>query len=219
MSLFIIPEGGLSNMLRVVFSWYQKAKTENKSLNVLWIPNSVCPGNFLDLFEPINGINFIHNLMTNGIDYKGCFALSIFNSPKMYIYLKLLPELKSSVDDNLSTLENFIAIHVRRTDHIKDAKSTGLYTSDEMFFSFLDKHSNMNIYLATDNRDTQDIFVSKYSTRIKCLKWINPTNNFRQTTLKDAVIDIFTCIKAKEFMGSGWSSFTDLINDLRIINN
>jgi hypothetical protein len=88
-----------------------------------------------------------------------------------------------------------------------------------MFFSFLDKHSNMNIYLATDNRDTQDIFVNKYSTRIKCLKWINPTNNIRQTTLKDAVIDIFTCIKAKEFMGSGWSSFTDLINDLRIINN
>jgi hypothetical protein len=47
------------------------------------------------------------------------------------------------------------------------------------------------------------------------MKWITPRRTLRQTDLEDAIVDIYTCVGATAFLGSGWSSFTDLINDLR----
>ena len=39
----------------------------------------------------------------------------------------------------------------------------------------------------------------------------------RQTPLSDALIDVLICVKATHFKGSGWSSFSGLIDILRDI--
>jgi hypothetical protein len=72
----------------------------------------------------------------------------------------------------------------------------------------------MKIYIATDNKDTQDIFINKYNDRL-IIKKIIPSKNLRQTSVQDAVVDIYICAGAKYFMGSIGSSFTDLINYIR----
>ena len=82
--------------------------------------------------------------------------------------------------------------------------------------NFIDKcPSTMKIYIATDNKDTQDIFINKYKDRI-IIKKIVPSNELRQTSLQDAVVDIYICAGANYFLGSNGSSFSDLINNLRI---
>ena len=72
----------------------------------------------------------------------------------------------------------------------------------------------MKIYIATDNKNTQDIFYNKYNDRI-IMKKIIPSDNLRQTSVQDAVVDIYICAGAKYFMGSIGSSFTDIINYLK----
>lgn len=223
MTLVIMPEGGLCNMLRVVFSWYAKAKKEGRELIVCWVISDACPGFFLDYFMPIAGIKFIKGFVP-GIhyDYQGCEVLREFNHPSMYTPLKPKPNIQERINTNIAELRKgevgFIAIHARRTDHIKDALANNLYTSDDAFFEFLDKQSlESNIYLATDNLATQEIYKARYGERIKALKWITPRRTLRQTGIEDAVVDIFTCVGANAFLGSGWSSFSDLINDLRIL--
>ena len=77
-----------------------------------------------------------------------------------------------------------------------------------IFFKFIDSQpKNIYIYLATDNRKTQDKFIKKYGNRIKINKMIIQNDKVRQTNLEDAIIDLFVCSRAKKFKGSGWSSF------------
>lgn len=224
MTFIIMPEGGLCNMLRVVFSWYAKAKKEGRELIVCWAISDACPGFFLDYFEPITGIRFIKGYNPNAkYDYQGCGVLEEFNHPNMYAALNPKPFIKARIDANIGELKNssagFIAIHVRRTDHIRDAIANNKFTSDATFFQFLDKQSSAtNIYLATDNLRTQELYKARYDGRIKAIKWITTRNSLRQTNLEDAVVDIYTCAAANAFLGSGWSSFSDLINDLRMIS-
>jgi len=225
MSLVILPTGGLSNMLRVTFSYYMKALLENKKLIVIWIHTEACPGFFTQYFNIPDNIEFItvydYNKSSQrlSIEYNGCSVHSNFNTPSMYSNLSPNTNILTHVKNNITMLENkYIAVHIRRTDHIAMAKSVNQFTTDDEFIEFLDTYPDYNIYLATDNRQTQDIFFNnnKYKHRIKVIKFINPLQRqLRYTTLEDTIIDIFTCVNAMFFKGSGLSSFTDLINDLR----
>jgi len=224
MTLVIMPEGGLCNMLSVVFSWYAKAKKEGRELVVCWALSDACPGFFLDYFEPVPGIRFIKGYNPGAkYDYQGCGVLEEFNHPSMYAALKPKAYIQVRVDANIAELKSgglgFVAIHARRTDHVMDAMANKKFTSDATFFQFLDKQpQETNIYLATDNLGTQETYKARYGERIKAMKWITPRRALRQTGIEDAVVDIYTCVAANAFLGSGWSSFSDLINDLRCLN-
>lgn len=223
MTLVIMPEGGLCNMLRVIFSWYAKAKKASRELIVCWVISDACPGFFLDYFEPVPGIRFIKGYNPGAkYDYQGCGVLKEFNHPSMYVALKPKAHIQAKVNANIAELgasgTGFIAIHARRTDHIKDAMANNKFTSDATFFEFLDKQPlGTNIYTSTDNLETQEIYKARYGNRIKVIKWITPRRALRQTDLQDAIVDIYTCVSANAFLGSGWSSFSDLINDLRML--
>ena len=44
--IVIQPTSGLGNKLRVIFSYYELAKKQNKKLYVIWIINNACNGFF-----------------------------------------------------------------------------------------------------------------------------------------------------------------------------
>lgn len=220
--LIIYPCGGLCNKLRVTLSYYQFAKIQNKNLIVIWDNTSACNGFFLDYFEPIENVSFIQNNTNNyKIFYNG---FSIHPDFPFYITpeLKLLPNMLSEIKKRLDILENnYIAVHIRRTDHINDAKQNNLFTSDDEFYNFIDNTINntcnttLNLYVATDNKNTYNIFKNKYKTKVKIDYPVVIHNSLRHTSLKDSIIDLYMCSYSKSFKGSGWSSFTDTIFQLR----
>jgi len=218
----IKPTGGLCNYLRVIFSYYEYARKNNLELNVIWIKSNACPGYFLDYFEPITNVNFINYIEKDAkIDYEGYQWHPNFNPYQIYVYseLKLKSYLQKIVDDKLDLLnKNYISLHIRRTDHIELAKSNNHYTDDKEFIDFIDKSdNNKNIYIATDNEITYNKFKEKYQNRIKFDYHKTNNNSLRKTSLQDAIIDIYMCVYSDDFMGSGWSSFSDLIKRLRMV--
>jgi hypothetical protein len=220
-SYVIHPVGGLCNHLRVIFSYLAYCKSINKSMIVIWESGPHCPGFFLDYFEPIPNVTFLTNNTNNyRIDYKGFSVHPDYRPEEKDIYqdLKLIPSLQSEIDDIVHQISPYIATHIRRTDHIHLAKSANAYTDDQEFMSFMNLHKDLNIYVATDNLGTQTAFYDIYKDRIKCIEFIKPSINLRQTNLKQSIKDIFLCIKAKEFKGSGYSSFTDIIIAIRRTN-
>ena len=211
----IKPNGGLCNYLRVVFSYYIKARKLNQELVVIWKITSECNGFFLDYFMPIKNITFKkENNDKLKINYCGCYANK--NYKINYSMLELLPELKNIILSKMDILNNnYNAIHVRRTDHTNLAKKKNKYTSNEMFFEFIDKNKdNKCIYIATDNQKTYNEFKDIYKDNIK-INYHNEINGLRKTSLKDAIIDLYMCVYANNFMGSGYSSFSGLINTIR----
>ncbi len=130
--------------------------------------------------------------------------------------------MKKKIEDKKRILgDNYISVHVRRTDHVELAKKHEQYTSDETFYDFIDKFdSNMNIYIATDDEKTYYKFKEKYSNRIKFnFPEKNNKHSLRQTSLEDAIIDMYVCSFSKYYMGTKRSSFSrviKLIKDSRI---
>jgi hypothetical protein len=178
----------------------------------------MCPGYFLDYFEPIPHVSFKKQIDKDvKIDYKGYSVMKNFQ-PK-YDKLKLKSYIKKIIFDKVDILnKNYISVHIRRTDHIKLAKKNNRYTTDDEFIDFLDKSdNNKNIYIASDNEITYNKFKKKYQNRIKFDYHKTNKSAIRQTSLQDAIIDIYMCVYSDDFMGSGWSSFSDLIKMLRML--
>ena len=223
--MLIIPKGGLCNYLRVIISYYEYARTIDEELIVVWEVSESCPGFFLDYFEPISNITFLTEKPSDDmkVEYIGCSPHPNFKGnyrSKFGGWCNLIPKhsIKKKIEEKRNILkDNYISIHVRRTDHVGLAKKNNRFISDEEFFNFIDESYNYkNIYLATDDKDTYYKFKKKYPDQI-LFKYHKTRNEdcLRQTSLEDAIIDIYICSFSKYFKGSGWSSFSDVIQIIR----
>jgi len=207
------PYGGLNNRLRVILSYLYKANIENKKLKIIWDVNEVCNDKFENLFEDIPNVEIIYNKIEH--DYHTCFEDNKdYIKNNYYDLLKPISIVQESIDNTIKLLNNnYIACHIRRTDSI--GHPSFKHNTDEDYINFINQYdTNLKIYIATDNRDTQDIFVKKYGDRY-VVKLIEPNNNLRQTSVRDAVVDLFVCVNAKYFLGTFGSSFSDTIYQMR----
>ena len=112
---------------------------------------------------------------------------------------------------------NYIAVHIRRTDHAKWIKTKGKYEDDNLFFKFIDENikENQNIYAATDCLKTYTKFKDKYKDKIK-FEFHKTENRWPTvTSLKDAIIDLFMCANANNFRGTYYSSYSGAIKSIR----
>ena len=212
--IIIEPTGGLCNRLRVIFDHLHRALRDNKALVVVWRKKQECGEHYLDYFHKIENVTFVENLQAGShIDYRGCSG-----NPPNYAGLKLQKSLHdeiSSVRQKLFGDFNYIAVHIRRTDHIQLAQSKDRYTDDLCFQKFVDHQPKYKVYLATDNAETQNLFLSLYPERVVVYQRIRPSSSLRQTSLKHSIMDLYLCISAIYFLGSGYSSFSDLITRFR----
>lgn len=211
--------GGLCNRLRTLFSYNQYAKFLNKKLVFIWNKNEQCTGLFLDYFEPVENILFLENNNDNlNIDYTSHHGLS--NYPSNYSELKLLPSILEKIKEKINILErNYISFHIRRTDHINYAKNIGKYVDDNFFIDFIEKNlQDKNLFIAADNKETYNLFKSKYETNVKFDYYNTIINKTRQTTLEESIIDIYVCVYSSKFTGTTHSSFSALIDALRKSN-
>lgn len=206
-------ESGLCDRLRVIFSYLKKSRENKEILQTSWIKNDDCNGCFWDFFENIEDIHFNK---TN--DYPHRFLPhNDYNLDKIFVFQSL--KTKKEIDEKINSMiqkmnKNYIAIHIRRTDRL--SRPTGsLLTTDDDFHTYLSKFNDNNIFLATDNRDTQLLFKEKYKERLYFSSEIIESKELRQTSLELAIIDLFTCIKAKYFFGTNLSAFSKTIYQFR----
>lgn len=206
--LIIAPKGGLGNRLRVVFSYLIVALQSDRSLTVNWEVDRYCPAHFLDVFRPIAAIAFS--------DAKPQIKTSRRADVKFSLYIPALKLLKPlnlpEIQQKTQEWGDFSAVHIRRTDHIQLAKKNGRYVDLDYFEDFIRKQDKC--FLATDCQETQKYLLGKYP-QILVWRRIEESRRLRQTELRDSVSDMWCCIGAAQFLGTPFSSFSDLIQLLR----
>ena len=220
--VIVKTQAGLCNRLYVLLSYLKLAQSLNKKLKIHWQPDKFCNGFFLDYFKPIPDVVFERTNPTNNI-----FGDGLFSTHPDYADLYALDWNKLIVNDILTQQiekrieqlgANYIAVHISRTDAIRDAIRKGLYTDDNQYIDFIKKNSkNHNLYIATDNTQTVIKFNQIFKSIVKCKSPNMNVNQVRQTSLDDAIIDIFVCAKANKFMGTKCSSFSQVIECLRLV--
>jgi hypothetical protein len=218
----IYPTGGLCNYLRVLMSYYLYCKLNDKQLICIWHEYYACPGFFLDYFEQLENVIFLRQKPDNMvINYHGVECHPDFDHSNKFIYdnLKLLPHMEEEVNKIINKIPGkYTALHIRRTDFVVFSKEKNNYIEDDEFINFCNNSDN-SIYLATDNNNTQDFYQNLFKnklhfyTKIEDHCYVGPR---RFTNLKHAIIDIYVCVAADKFMGTSLSSFSYLIEQLRL---
>ena len=218
---------GLCNRLKILLSYlYQlhNNKFGNKKLRIIWNINDDCPDIFNNLFEPFENVDMAYdnkNIYFIDLNLYTCNNINTdYISHNYYKLLKPLPHIQENIDNTKKLLQKsnpaYIACHIRRTDILKlyEILNITTYLSDQDYMHFINQYpSNVKVYIATDNYETQQKFINFYGNRL-IYKKIESSSNLRQTSLQDAVVDMYICAGAKYFLGS-ISNFTDMINQLR----
>jgi hypothetical protein len=218
----VYARDGLNNKLRVMLSYLYVANVENKKLRIIWVKDIQCPEDFKNLFEPINNVEIIYseNIISNNlIDFNvGWNPDDRYIKNNYFKYLKPIKTIQDDIDQLKILLQNnYIACHIRRTDisTLQNILSDFYINEDDAYVNFINQYpEDLKIYIATDNKDTQDKFINIYGNRI-IYKIISKSDNLRQTSVQDAVKDMYVCAGATYFMGSPHSSFSDTINEIR----
>lgn len=192
---YIKPTGGLGNYLRVIFSWLNKARASGQHLTVIWERTAACNGNYDELFEPIRDMTVVR-WTTKPLDYVGCNACGDYS-----LVRELVLKVPLSIECTWSS-----AIHVRGTD---------FGAADLTPFIRFIEQTNGTVFLATDDAVIQKELLTKYGNKIKVHNIIKDSGSLRATTLKQALIDMYTCVRAGRFLGTEKSTFTDIIKLLR----
>lgn len=210
----IIPTEGLCNRLRVILSYLEKYS----KLEVFWNKDDkICFTHFLDVFHPIENINFLETFPKT-FTYQGFSSISPIENYKLkYRLLKPKEEIIHRLKTFLTILGNdFNACHIRRTDHTRIAIRRKLLTTDLEYVKFISNSPN-KVYIATDNIFTQQQLKKIFGDKIVINDGLF-SGKLRNSSLEDAFIDIVICSLAKDFKGSGYSSFTDTIQIFKEIN-
>lgn len=227
----VVAMNGLGNKLQVLLSYLVRANNEGKKLRLIWHLSEACPQKYDELFEPMPNLDVIYSDEIIPID------INIENPKETYMYnpdyinflnyndwnlignsyllLKPVPLVQNNIDITKTKLgENYIACHIRRTDALTASGYKDNITKDEEYINFINQYPiNLKVYIATDCRDTQKKFIDIYGDRM-VYKKIEDNNNLRQTSVQDAVKDMYVCAGAKYFKKS-YGTFTDTIMKLR----
>ena len=227
----VVAMNGLSNKLQVLLSYLARANKEGKKLRIIWHLSEACPEKFDNLFEPMPNLEVVYSDEIIPID------VTIENPEETYMYnpdyinflnfrdghligdsyllLKPIPLVQNDIDITKIKLgKEYIACHIRRTDALTHPMYKDNKISDSDYMNFIDQYSkDLKIYIATDCRDTQKKFIDIYGDRM-VYKKIEDNNNLRQTSVQDAVKDMYVCAGATYFKSSV-GTFSDTIMKLR----
>eukprot|EP01041_Mallomonas_annulata_P008383 gene8383-17288_t len=227
--------------LLATYIFLAKAYYDVSQVVIVWTVNGHCPGHFLQGYEPPSNITFIDQdsrhifapyakyvhkannnppriiLKQHNLSYNNRVIKSILISSYNHI-LKPTNVIEKLVMDYVTAnnICNTTAIHVRRTDFLKHPVGSKNHTTDEDFFRFLDAlPPEEKIFLITDNYETQKLFMAKYgNNRVIYYQRIRDSDPFflRFTTYTHTVIDIWIAAHSRQFMGTAYSSLSDLRN-------
>jgi len=202
-TLIIKPNGSLFKRIKIIFSILGNGIC--KRLIVVWEVNNDCKGYYLDYFEPIRQITFVKE--SNFINFELDNALKVENINKYIRFLKKLklnPNMQNELDNmlNKNLPKKYYALHFRNTGYFKN-------NNFKPFSKFIQSNLNNMIYIATDNKESQDILLKIPHTT---------TYNYFNGSIEDIIIDFFICINSTEFIGTEGSHFTEFVKVFRSIN-
>lgn len=215
-NIAISCDSGMCNRLEKLFTFLPRAREMGKGIIMRWRKNEECTGHFMDVFDGVEDVQFTEHDLLNCINgWKPHPKFSTLSGWR-FGELRSNESLARKINDIYDWRLPAVAVHARRTDINSVAARCGRsITSSEAFFMHLDTwFPEHPIFLAADNRATQQLFRKRYGDRLLTHSVIEDVNRLRRTTFEIAAADLMTCVAASDFVGCGaLSSFSRVIAD------
>ena len=238
--IYVLSRAGCNNKIRYTIGFKMIGDRLNKPVTVVWDKdNYACRGTWSDVFTDIPGVNIIDKPIPNkefdasGEEmYQKLLNDSFKESNEEKLnkeacsYMNIKPDIEFEVDNFVrnNNIDKRTAIHIRGTDFIHYAKqrNTDPWTIDRVKYQMrLFKDANEKVLLLTDDPKIQKISKEIMGKNLVYYKELNEKEseqNFRPTTFKESFIEILIASRAKKFLGTKFSSFSDTIELYRECN-
>lgn len=144
-------------------------------------------------------------------------AYDIQRSPTLeldaYRRIRFAPEVISRAEKALSAK---LAVHARTTDL---PTITGIHLTAQDFVESIEKlascHEVFPIFLATDSQNVQTSVRQRFGDANVIYSASLSPGSLRESSLRDAVIDLVACTLPPLFLGTHWSGYSFVIQTLR----
>jgi hypothetical protein len=133
------------------------------------------------------------------------------------------PSIKSPLGKFISKhwTDDIVGVHIRRTDHVKHLSKkpdgTSLISTNDKFFKKINLEISKGVskfFLATDDVETKTIFETKYPGMFISYCQEFDKSKLRQTTVQDALSDLYLLSQTNKIIGSKCSSFSKYASEM-----
>lgn len=122
-------------------------------------------------------------------------------------YFKPLPSLVEEVKKRTAAFtDNTVGVHIRRTDNVMSIKCSPVDAFVERMKAF---PVTMNFYLATDDENVKSLMLKEFPNRVGSSSCKADRSSLEG--MREAVVEMFSLAKTSHFLGSYYSSFSDII--------
>lgn len=235
---------GFANQLRLLLAGAFLSRNKYiESYTQEWVLNNHNNVDFLDYFKPLDGVQFTQVDKQRAIN-STTFQMMIKTYTKNTVApIEALQEIKNQLQPKETikkhldyflkdkSLDNYVGVHVRRTcklsflnlEESKYRTVVKLASNEEVYQKI---KNYKNIFLATDNQETQNWFKDKLKDNILIYSTILSgqevselpyTRNavVRHTLPLHTVMDFLILLQTGIFLGTDESSFSSLIKNIR----
>lgn len=110
--------------------------------------------------------------------------------------------------------DEYIGIHIRRTDNFKGRLYSPLYLFENAIKAEIANNPSVKFYLASDDEFAKASLTAKFGSRIFTRNNISARFDANGGGLEDAVIDLKLLSMCKKLYGSYWSSFSEVAAEI-----
>lgn len=144
--------------------------------------------------------NYDHIIISYSILYK--------STPVENIFVPIKP-IQDIIRKNCEKFtNNVIGLHIRRTDHVVSKNATSIDFFENKINELIDCHSDLRIFLCTDDTYVKGRFLKKYGHHI--ITYDSVLNRTSYEGIRDAVVELWTLAHTNEIYGSFGSSFSKM---------
>ncbi len=158
----------------------------------------------------------IEEAMKSGLDLEREFAgkdvfiesYSAFFGHKNYREFVPVKQIYELIETYRNRLSNAVGIHIRRTDNIRSIKHSPTEEFEKIMSGMIAAGHCNHFFLSTDSPEEERRLVEKFGDRI----FSHPKNTLDRnvdTSIKDAIVDLYCLSGCKQIVGSYWSSFSE----------
>jgi hypothetical protein len=127
-------------------------------------------------------------------------------SQLMHQYFQPTMEIKKSVNKILKNNNNFIGLHIRRSDNSEAILNSPIYLFEKEVEKEIKNNNNIKFFLATDDMDVKSKLKHDFPNHI--ISNDHKINRNSSDGIKNALIDFLCLSKSNKIIGSSDSSFT-----------
>ena len=160
-----------------------------------------------DIMELYNDENKLIEIASkNHICIAAC--MRFINDRSYYRHLKPLPNILDEVKKAVERHSDLVGVHVRRADHQVATRRSPLSSFVDAMEAEIEKNQLTKFFVASDSDDIVDKLVFQFPGRIITFSKTSLARD-RETSIIDAMIDLYSLSRTRKIIGSYSSSFSE----------